>query len=139
MRYSQYIHRRRKISGHLWQGRFFSTVLDEGHVYEAIRYVENNPVRAGIVPRAEEYKWSSARVHVDNTVDEITSKDFYFLKEIGNWRYYLRGKNEVLIEKIKQCSINGRPCGEELFIKELEKRLNRRLRALPHGRPRERK
>lgn len=140
MRHSQYIHCRRKTSGHLWQGRFFSTILDELHLYEAIRYVENNPVRAGFVGKAEEYQWSSARVHVDNKADEITSNACYLLKEIGNWRNYLReGKNELLIENIRQCSITGRPCGEELFIEELEKRLNRRLRALPHGRPRERK
>lgn len=56
MRYSQYVNRRRKMNGHVWQEeRFYSTILDEVHLHAAIRYVENNPVRAGIVQKAEEY------------------------------------------------------------------------------------
>ena len=49
MRYSQYINRKRGVKGHLWQGRFYSCILDDAHLYRAIRYVENNPVRAKIV------------------------------------------------------------------------------------------
>jgi len=56
MRYSQYINMRNKSAGHLWQGRFFSCVLDERHLYSGIRYIENNPVRARIATRAEEYQ-----------------------------------------------------------------------------------
>jgi putative transposase len=44
------------MNGHVWQEeRFYSTILDEVHLHAAIRYVENNPVRAGIVQKAEEY------------------------------------------------------------------------------------
>ena len=46
--------------GHLWQGRFFSAPLDETYFWHAIRYVERNPVRAGLVERAEDYPWSRA-------------------------------------------------------------------------------
>ncbi len=51
------------FSGHLWQARFYSCVLDEDHFWSAIRYVERNPVRARMVGRAEDYRWSSARAH----------------------------------------------------------------------------
>ncbi len=51
MRYSQYFNKKRKTSGHLWQGRFYSCVLDEPYLMTAIRYVEKNPVRAGIVKK----------------------------------------------------------------------------------------
>ena len=60
MRYSQFMNQRRNARGHLWQGRFFSSVLDERHLYAGMRYVENNPVRARIVKKADEYRWSSA-------------------------------------------------------------------------------
>jgi putative transposase len=55
-RYSQHINKRHNVSGHLWQGRFFSCALDEGHLYSGIRYVENNPVRAKITNKADEYR-----------------------------------------------------------------------------------
>ena len=44
MRYSQYFNRKKGLKGHLWQGQFYSCILDERHVYAAVRYVENNPV-----------------------------------------------------------------------------------------------
>ena len=61
MRYAQSINKKMGWSGLLWQGRFFSSPLDEDYTWSAIRYVERNPVRANIVRLAEEYKWSSCR------------------------------------------------------------------------------
>ncbi len=49
-RYAQRINRAKHWKGHLWQGRFFSSALDEPYLWAAIRYVERNPVRAGMVP-----------------------------------------------------------------------------------------
>jgi putative transposase len=71
MRYAQYFNKKKEAKGHLWQGRFYSCILDERRLYAAIRYVENNPVRAKIVERPDEYQWSSARSHIykeDNPV-----------------------------------------------------------------------
>src|SRR5688572_33480527 len=48
----RWFNRKYGLSGHLWQGRFYSCVLDEAHLWSAVRYVERNPVRAGI--RSEE-------------------------------------------------------------------------------------
>src|SRR4051812_9724029 len=47
-------------TGHLWQNRFFSCPMDEGHAWRALRYVDLNPVRAGLVGTAWEWPWSSA-------------------------------------------------------------------------------
>jgi len=63
-KYSRYINKREGWTGHLWQSRFLSFPLNEAYLYAAVRYVENNPVRAGIVDRAEDFAWSSARVHI---------------------------------------------------------------------------
>jgi len=57
MRYAQRINRERAWKGHLWQGRFFSSPLDEAYMWAAIRYVEWNPVRAKMAVRAEDYHW----------------------------------------------------------------------------------
>jgi hypothetical protein len=49
-------------SGHVWQGRYYSCPLDVGHLWEALRYAELNPVRAAMVTRAPDWPWSSAAV-----------------------------------------------------------------------------
>jgi len=63
MRYAQYINKLKGWSGHLWQGRFFSFALNDNYTSSVIRYAERNPVRAGMVEKAEEYVWSSAADH----------------------------------------------------------------------------
>jgi len=60
MRYAQYINKKKNWSGHLWQGRYFSSALDEQYTYHAFRYIENNPVRAKMVNSAVDYRYSSA-------------------------------------------------------------------------------
>jgi len=137
MRYSQYVNRRRRVKGHLWQGRFYSTILDEAHLYEAVRYVETNPVRGGIVGEAEDYRWSSAREHVEGTSSSILSGGCYLVSQISSWRKYLGERvNERLRDEVRKCSLAGRPCGDETFIKRLERAFGRPLKALPRGRPR---
>ena len=140
MRYSQYFNQKKKVKGHLWQGRFYSCVLDERHLYAAIRYVENNPVRAGIVEKPYEYKWSSARGHIYKDADPVLSNDCYLINEIDNWFSYLMEKEEETITNdIRRNTKTGRPCGDDIFIKAIEGFFNRRLRALPKGRPLKRK
>ncbi len=137
MRYSQYFNRKRNEKGHLWQGRFYSCILDQRHAYAAVRYIENNPVRAGIVRKPHRYKWSSAYSHVTQKRDGILSYDCCLNAEIEDWSEYLREKDdEQIIKNIKKCSMTGRPCGDDRFITKFEKLLGRRIKALPPGRPR---
>ncbi len=136
MRYAQYLNRKRGVTGHLWQGRFYSCILDERHVFAALRYVENNPVRAGIVQKSHEYKWSSARGHVLEQNDPVLS-DCYLVQEIGDWSAYLQeqGSNMTAIDHIRQSTRTGHPCGDQLFIAGLEEMLDRCLQVRPKGRP----
>ena len=121
MRYSQYFNQNRGISGHLWQGRFYSCALDEQHLYAAVRYVENNPVRAKIVEKPQDYKWSSARSHVEKEVNTVLSGDCCLTEQIQDWPGYLEEKDdEELINIIRSTTRTGRPCGEEGFIKTAE-------------------
>lgn len=136
MRYSQYFNRKKRVKGHLWQGRFFSCLLDERHLYTSIRYIENNPVRARIVEKAEDYRWSSAKGHLNKDTDMILSRDCHLEKEIKNWSTYLMEKDDIQqIEDIRKNSLTGRPCGDDVFIETIEGLLGRKLKAQPWGRP----
>ncbi len=136
MRYSQFLNQRHNVTGHLWQGRFFSTILDERHLYAAMRYVENNPVRARIVKRADEYRWSSAASHLRGTTNPVLSNDCPMLETISNWSAYLdKNEDKLLTEAIQQNTKTGRPSGDNRFLLQLEKMLGRRLHAMPRGRP----
>src|SRR5262249_58272690 len=63
-RYTRMVNFREGWRGHLWQGRFASFVLDEPYLPTAVRYVELNPVRAGLINAPSPYQWSSAAAHV---------------------------------------------------------------------------
>ena len=61
--HTQYVNRLHKPSGHLWQNRFYSCAMEERHAFNALCYVELNPLRAGMTKRAWDYSWSSAATH----------------------------------------------------------------------------
>ena len=71
--YAGIIHARRKRSGHFWQGRFGAVAMDEQHLAAALRYVALNPVRARLVERAQDWRWSSTRAHLRGKDDGITA------------------------------------------------------------------
>ena len=68
-RYTRYINMKKDWRGYLWQGRFGSYPMDDRYLYEAVRYVELNPVRAGLFPHPCDYRWSSARQRIGATGD----------------------------------------------------------------------
>ena len=140
MRYSQYYNHMMRRRGHLWQGRFYSCPLDEAHLYAGLRYVERNSVRAGLVKRAEDYRWSSALSHIEGLDDPILSSDLPLLKEITDWREYLsKPDDKVIIERLRRCTSTGRPMGSASFVKKIEGLLGRVLVPQPIGRPRKTK
>jgi len=125
--YTQMINFREKWRGYLWQGRFKSSPMDEQYLYVTMRYVECNPLRAGLVKRAQDYKYSSAKAHIYKTKDRILS-DFFMTQEIKNWTKYLSEKlQEEDIQNIRTSTQTGRPLGSKKFIKLLEKKIGRVL------------
>jgi len=140
MRYAQYINKKFKQRGHLWQGRFYSCVLDEPHFILAARYVERNPVRAGIVKEPWQWPWSSALVHTkENAEGFIQLQDFISLTDMpcDSWKKYIGcSDEEKFLCSIRQNTLSGLPLGNKFFIDRLEKNFKRTLRALPMGRPR---
>ncbi|MBU2102024.1 MAG: transposase [Candidatus Omnitrophota bacterium] len=137
MRYAHYINRQRKAKGHLWQGRFYSCILEDTHLYRAIRYVENNPLRAKIVKCAEDYEYSSAKDHAkerDKPFIKLTEhKD---IKSGKQWQDYLREDDPYMTQEIRLKTSRGLVIGSVRFLSKLEKLLNRSLRCLSQGRPR---
>lgn len=131
-RYAQYVNTRRGRSGHLWQGRFYSCPLDGAHLATALRYVEENPCRAGLVDRSEEYRWSSAAAHLDARPDDYHVIDLSYWERAGGaetWReMFAADIAEGQIEQLRQCTYGGRPFGGEDFVVRMEEEFRRSWR-----------
>ena len=68
-------------TGTLWEGRFRSFVIDnDGYWLKCLRYIELNPVRAGMVSTSHEYRWSSARAHVEGREDELLTPHALYMR-----------------------------------------------------------
>jgi putative transposase len=136
MLYAQYFNRKQKATGHLWQGRFFSCVLDERHLYAAVRYVEMNPVRAGIAQVPQDYPWCSAKSHMAGVEDQLLSGRCFLTETVRDWGQYLgQDQDREATAGVIKATKNGRPCGKEDFVKQMEGLLNRQFMTPPPGRP----
>ena len=138
MRYAQRINKSKGWKGHLWQGRFFSSALDDAYLWSAIRYIERNPVRAVMVDKAENYQWSSAASHCglneNSLLVDIPEKERLISK--NNWANWLELPEEKAHLKILRRNIDkGLPCGSDQFIDALEKITGTQLKFRPQGIP----
>jgi putative transposase len=126
LRYSKYINLQQGWTGHLWQERFYSCPLDDEHLFEAIRYVELNPVEAKVVTKPDDYVWSSARHRVSQQKDALIT-DYSRLK-IEDWRgYWKEGIERNIANKIEVHARSGKPLGSDQFIRHLENITGRTL------------
>ncbi|HEY4715751.1 MAG TPA: transposase [bacterium] len=135
--YTQYINRKYKRSGRLWQNRFYSTIVEkERYLWAVARYIERNPVRSKIVTREENYHWSSAKAHVLETRDNILSgNDWLGKNEIKAYRDFLKREECEIDNLIRKTTSTGRPLGTEQFVNVLEKFLDRVILPKKSGRP----
>lgn len=119
--YASLFNRKYGLSGHLWQARFYSCVLDEEHLQHAVRYVECNPVRAGMVNHAEEYAWSSAVPHGSGIEDRYLHAGLPFADVITDWSAWLASEpDETTIGAIRGATATGRACGSDAFVQRIE-------------------
>jgi putative transposase len=120
--------RRTRRTGHLWENRFYSCPLDQAHLWSAARYVERNPVRAGMVEECEDYRWSSARAHCFGAPDALLSPNRPFVENPRGWIDWIRAEPEDLeLERLRAGTRAGRPVGDEAFVRLLEARFGRSL------------
>jgi putative transposase len=145
--YSHYFNKKQRQYGHLWQGRFFSCPLDEQHAIQAVRYVERNPVRAKIVSKPWEYKWSSSLAHVAPALVKKQSVPRYprlsNLDDLGfnwnpeGWIEYLGFDDEPdFVSKLRKLTMSGFPLFGDKKRLEIEEKTGTVFSQRRRGRPR---
>jgi len=138
-------HRRYLGSGHVWQGRFKSPIIqDDDHLLTVLRYVEGNPLRAHLVNDLAAYPWSSYIVHglgkKEDLVDEVPG-----WQELGKtqerrqayWRKWLHmplSSNEL--DAVRRSIRSGRPYGVDRWVQRSAEAMGLTLTTRPRGRPR---
>jgi putative transposase len=127
-RYTGYVNARRRTTGHLWQGRFGSVAMDEAHFVTALRYVALNPVRARLVPRAEDWRWSSVHAHLAGADDRLV-RVAPALERIGDFGAFL---GETFDEAFTYAALRksegiGRPVGSPEWLADMEAQTGRKL------------
>ena len=132
-RYARMINFRQGWRGYFWQGRFASFILDEPHLLAAARYIEQNPVRAGLVKRPQDYPWSSCRAHLGQVIDPLVNVD-PLLGVTDNWQAFIDAPVEkVQTEAFAKHERTGRPLGDDLFTSKLESETGRVLQKRKPG------
>ena len=136
-RYAQAVNARRGHAGHLWHNRYFACALDQSHLWTAIRYVELNPVRAGMVKNPVDYKWSSAASHLTGPGSEQADLlDWAFWREHGEatgWREVLQGMDDSLtVGNLRAATYSGKPFGSEPFLIQQQERFGRHWQPIGH-------
>lgn len=144
-RYVQYVNHTYRRSGTLWEGRFLSSVVHaDAYLLKCMRYIELNPVRAGMVEQPGDYRWSSFRRNGLGRPDRmIREHDIYSLlgpdpearQQAYRALFRVQLDNEVLAE-IREASQTGTLLSGERFRKEIEITQQRKLTRAPRGRPR---
>ena len=126
-RYTRYINFQKGWKGHLWQGRFGSFPMDEQYLLATARYIELNPVKAGLVKQPGDYKWSSAQAHLEGE-DDLLVKAEPLLSIVPDWRDFLASDiSEDEYERLRQHERTGRPLGGDTFVEKVEKLTSRSL------------
>jgi len=131
-RYTRRVNFREEWRGYLFQGRFHSFPLEGGYLLAAVRYVLRNPVRAGIVKRPWDYRWSSARWFVGQISEDPLAESSDMLQDIVDRHSFLLGE-ESSLTCFRKHARTGRPLGSEAFIKHLEQITGRPLRPKKRG------
>ena len=132
-RYTRHVNFRQGWRGHLWEGRFASFVMDKGYLLAATRYVELNPVRAGLAKTPWQWKWSSARAHRRGKDDGLVRVG-PMLDLAGDWEEFLSvDPTQAEMEAIRRHERTGRPLGAPVFVQKIERALRRVLRPGKRG------
>jgi putative transposase len=133
--YAGAVHARLERTGHFWQGRFGAVAMDEAHLGAAVRYVLLNPVRAGLVARAADWRWSSIHAQLTGADDGVTTTGPIAMRFANMQELLDAGDEETadLQKALRRAETIGRPVGDASFLAELETRLGRTVRPRKRG------
>jgi putative transposase len=134
---TQYTNRKYKRTGRLWESRYHSSIVDkEQYMWAVARYIEQNPTRAKIVKKEEDFPYSSARAHIGGARGEVLGEELFEEGQRKDYREFLRaGIPEEEKNRIRYSTRTGRPFGSENFIRNMERKLDRRFILKSPGRP----
>ena len=129
-------HKHYHSSGHVWQGRFKAFPIEEDeHLLSVLRYAERNPLRAGLVRRAEQWRWSSARYWQE----EEGRPSYLVAGPVKRPRHWLEWVNQPLTLKelaaIRHSVTRGTPYGGSAWVEHTAQRLGLESTLRPRGRP----
>lgn len=142
--YVPYFNQKYHRSGTLWQGRYRAAVMDaERYLMMCSRYIDLNPVRAGLVNSANDYPWSSYQHHVGIKADPmLTEHPLYwalgntpFEREAAYRRAVEQGLDEQEVRTLSEATLKGWALGSDKFKTSLEKQVKRRVQPSRRGRP----
>jgi putative transposase len=138
-RYALLFHHKHETTGHVYQGRFKSFMIEnEDHLNRVTRYVERNPVQAGLVPSSYDWKWSSNYERTRNRRFLLCDEEFR--TERSNWTAYVDTPlAESDIFRIQNCIKREAPFGNEEWVEQTCKRLGLEKTIRPQGRPKKKK
>lgn len=110
---------------------------NEQYLWAVARYIERNPVKAGLVENSESYRWSSANAHLTGATDvQLSSTSWLNPSERVAYSEFVMDENDEMDEAIRKATRTGRPFGSENFVDMLEIQLHQTLRPRRAGRPR---
>lgn len=131
-RYTSRVNAREGWRGHLWQERFHSVPLDEPYLLVAARYVERNPVKAGLARYPQDWPWSSARAHLHGVPDGLTRLQ-PLRSMVVDWPAFWADDKAHDDEALRRHTRTGRPLGSTGFVERAEQVLGRTLRPRQPG------
>jgi len=143
--HTQRYHKHHRSGGHVWQGRFKSPVIqNDEHLLTVLRYIEANPLRAGLVARADEYRWSSYGAHglgeANELLDRLSTYEELSPQPAARQRKWAelvhRPIAEATLLAVRRSAATGLPYGDQSWVKRLSKKLQLDLAIRPRGRPR---
>jgi len=143
-RYVQYFNYRYKRTGTLWEGRYRATVVDaEKYLFECMRYIELNPVRAGMVAHPRNFPWSSYHANAEGKEDILVTCHSLYRRLGANAKERQEAYRELvkapmdaeLLTTVRDCTHKGWALGGKHFQDKIERLSQRRAQPLPKGRP----
>jgi len=144
-RYVGWFNARHQRSGTLWEGRFRAGLIEgERHLLACMRYIELNPVRAGLCTEPAQWTWSSAAHHLGLTRDALIAEhELYwslgntpFEREHAYREFMAQGVPAAEQAMFTDAVLRGRPVGSETFLQPLVITHERVVLRRPRGRPR---
>jgi len=143
-RYVRHVNAAQRRSGTLWEGRYRAAPIDgDAYFLACCRYIELNPVRAGLARRPRDYQWSSYRAHALGAADALVS-DHPLYRALGRTRAGRRTEYRALfrarlddgfVAALRRATNGGWALGDERFKRRIAKAAGRRVAPLPLGRP----